>query len=1227
MSDKQLNTYEENLNDNFLIEAGAGTGKTYSIQVLYLRKLLSGVPVDKILVVTFTNLATSELRSRLRTILQNAVAIADGKEASLSEKDLKQLEPLKESIKANIANLRNALRDFDQAPISTIHGFCSRMLRENAFESNQLYGAKLKPNTNDIIRKATVEFWRSQVYLADDKRLKCLAISELSTGKLIPVLKKILSKREELKEIDGNEQERLENIQEQLEDEINSCLEEIKNFDTNQLKDLEDALRANVWCSPAILEKNKELIDTLPDLFYKSMKAKINGKTVLDEATDFVKIKYIPQAKNHAHLQRMFEIHNAMHKAVADYKENLLKLAAKDVKKEIEEAKAREGFITYDDMIFMLKSGLEDPIAGPQLLEAIKKQYACAFVDEFQDTDPAQYEIFRKIFRGDGEHNLYLIGDPKQSIYKFRNADIISYLNAAGSGVAKKSLDTNYRSSAEYIAAMNDYFKRDMFNVSAIEEGNIEFKKIETPKDSEVFRWHPEGEKNCAFPLLSAYGDNVSNVHERLAHEIKHLVEVAKPNYTKGGVEKPISYDDIAILISKNYEARGIASELKALGIPYVFKGETNVFSTDEARYLSCLLDALEDVGNQAKAALLLATPFFNFTAAQLKCILENYLQDFQAKLKELSDAWTDKSFLRMFRLFVESPLNAFFSISDEDEVLFAGVDTNETAAVRFAMTSGDLTRTAAVINQLGDVLHHMAIEERLGQSGLSEFLKRQVKKNAPKNNFAYGQNDDDDDETDDDDYKDLYELRLPSENDAVKILTIHKSKGLEFKVVFVPEFKAPSKNLDKHIGGVFHGPDGSRNLFLNELADEIESCYQESLEEHARLLYVAITRAKFLCRFISSPEFTKKTSSKKTNQAEETEQGKTPVMITQGDFFDLGADEKVVLPESDGAPEGYELHAKSTAGIEPRKGWLTTSFSYLHSAGKKQDMAIPAIEDNVAGSKDLDQLETESDEQEDAKQPDPIFQFPAGAKTGTCWHEIMEKLDFQIEPEEIRSFCESLLDRYSMLKPEDTREAKLDAFVDVIKNILNKQLSGGFALNEVTKDKRLAELNFTYELNNGFKTELFKDELEKFLNSIGGELPENWNRDYDAKNHWNMTGSIDLLFQGPNDKYYIIDWKSNRLDNDPSSFDEAGMLAEMNNHFYHLQYLIYMVAFLQFYRYLNPGTTLEDAYATFGGVYYVFMRGVNEDNSNGFYSPKQLPDFTLVENLCENIGLKQESK
>ena len=232
-----------------------------------------------------------------------------------------------------------------------------------------------------------------------------------------------------MKEIDGNEQERLENIQEQLEDEINSCLEEIKNFDTNQLKDLEDALRANVWCSPAILEKNKELIDTLPDLFYKSMKAKINGKTVLDEATDFVKIKYIPQAKNHAHLQRMFEIHNAMHKAVADYKENLLKLAAKDVKKEIEEAKAREGFITYDDMIFMLKSVWKTLLRMHSFWEAIKKQYACAFVDEFK-IPTLRNMRFSERFSVVMASTIIPDRRSKQSIYKFRNADIISYLNA-----------------------------------------------------------------------------------------------------------------------------------------------------------------------------------------------------------------------------------------------------------------------------------------------------------------------------------------------------------------------------------------------------------------------------------------------------------------------------------------------------------------------------------------------------------------------------------------------------------------------------------------------------------------------------------------------------------------------------------------------------------------------------------------------------------------------------
>ncbi|MBQ6471565.1 MAG: PD-(D/E)XK nuclease family protein, partial [Victivallales bacterium] len=585
--------------------------------------------------------------------------------------------------------------------------------------------------------------------------------------------------------------------------------------------------------------------------------------------------------------------------------------------------------------------------------------------------------------------------------------------------------------------------------------------------------------------------------------------------------------------------------------------------------------------------------------------------------LAMLERTWQSRTFLTMFQEFLRFTPAAWCGATDAP------------AVARIIYQSPDGRRSLANLRQLAEILHAKAQERRLGQDGLLRLFASQVKVARQKAQHSFGSKDESSDGNEFD--AEEMTLRRPSDEPAVRMMTIFKSKGLQFGLVYVYDFLFASFKPSS----IFH-LDGRRSFDLNKEGKGDEERNQEEL----RKLYVAITRAIALCRFIDGPP-----------PKSGTPMSVATLLESNGGLNEIKEEESLPL----GAP-GEVVNGNEGQGTSERKaevfpaerqlspGWLTCSFSSLtrsvHSAGSVPDakrLGMESDEDDESDDKEDDEENGGSTSWQRVEWPlrEPIFQFSSGEVAGIYWHELFEKLDFQMDGEwRAGTPCEQLstaphsalwmyvsdfLQRRRQLPKCDEQEGRhLSAFVDIVRGILHTTLPGtGFALADISKERRLPELRFTYRLRNGFRSA----DLLVLLERAGIRAPSDWQQN--RNDHHALTGSIDLLFQGTDGKFYIIDWKTNILNASYDGFDHAGMQREMDDHFYTLQYLLYALAWVQFMRYSDPSFDLRRDYEIrFGGVCYVFCRGVSTRTGaeRGFFATR--PSLELLSGLDCLLGI-----
>jgi len=1119
-----------------LIEASAGTGKTYTLASLFVRLILEkGLDISEILVTTFTIPATAELRDRIRRLLRTAhdAFAGGGDDGNSFVRAL--LERYGDEAEALRSRLEQALRAFDEAAIHTIHSFCQRMLQDRAFESGSAFDQEFLADEGQIIREVAEDFWRQRSYQCE----VCLVAAAVARGIGPQTFVRLL--RERLNHpmaevIPAYSKPDVAEVQRRLP----QVLIRLQNlWQTKGPEILRYFGEENAW---ALKDYKKDTIRPRLDDVAECMGDLANlpgfasllffSSTAIGEGT---------RAKTTPPKHEFFELCAELAE-LCDRYARALQLEFLDWgPRELEERKVRSNVLSYADLLIRLRRALHGD-NGDALATSIRTRFKAALIDEFQDTDPLQDEIFERVF-GDGQSYLFLIGDPKQAIYSFRSADVFTYLNAADRANRHFTLGTNFRSATALVSATNHLFQRPSPDRAFIID-RIVFHPVKSSGKNDEETFSGDGVEApfriWAFPTEEKEVRGASNeaILAAVATEVARLLRTE----SRLGAER-VQPRDIAILTRTNGEALNVLAALQDLGIPGVVLSNSSVFRTSEAHDVLAMLAAVSHPRDEARIRAALFTDLFGYSAAELHALSENETawETQLIRFAEWHDLWTSKGFVRMFR-------QLLLDLDVRSRVL--------------AMMGGE--RRLTNLLHLSELLQRASMDGNLSPGALLKWMARQI--SDPNGAHA-----------------DDSEMRLERDDDAVRIVTVHKSKGLEYNIVFCP-FLWHRRSPDKHAGVRFHDPKRNWKLIYDLGTDESDEheklADEEDLAEQTRLLYVALTRARQRCDlFWGQFKGYHESAAAWILHAPPAPSGEVAAALTdhvkplpkdqwRSDLDQLAAGSKgtiaIVEPPDAPAPVPSRDNEESPTPATPRtfsgtieSDWSVSSFSSL---SEQYEAETP---DRDAQPEALPEL--------DEQTPVGIHAFPAGTRAGVCFHGILQDLDFT-KPEGIDLLVEKKLQQYSF----DPKQWQAPV-ADCLRRMLAVPLSPGFSLGEIPKAECLAELEFYVPARR-----LESAALRQLLSSEAEHL------EFSPKRGW-LKGFIDLVFRHK-DRFYIADWKSNRLGTYAGAYHPAALASAMASHQYPLQYHLYTVALHRYLQQRLPGYSYEQH---FGGVFYIFLRGV----------------------------------
>ncbi len=1193
-----------------LIEASAGTGKTYNIEGLFIRLVLEmQLPVDQILVLTFTNAATEELKIRIRNkLVQARDAFAAGGKA----------DPLIESLvitdtdqKAVWERLHDALIDFDQAAIYTIHGFCQRIIHENAFETHSLFDTELVSNQSHLLQEVVDDFWRETFYAAEPEWIG-FALSEVKTPEyFVRLLDKV--KIPEITVVPESSNPVPEALQP-----FRAALGDLRNAWPSSREAviqamMDPALNATIYggmkpaASHSGMSQRALKVITLADAMDHLTQPQSNGFPLFDKFENFTAAKLAKATKKNHHTpeHKFFELCDAVYdraeqltaeceQSLMNAKIRLFKFAASELKKR----KKEKNIQYFDDLLLTVLSVLKSENAA-QLTAGIRQRYKAALVDEFQDTDSVQYDILARLFAH--EHGLlFMIGDPKQSIYSFRGADIFAYTKAARSADARFTLLENWRSEPKMITAVNTLFsgvdKPFIFEDIPFETGKPARQVLEDDRKLEgppLTLWYLDSKEITGTdkPLNKPRATQL--IAEAVGSEICQLFSQSIPTEPS----------KIAVLVRTNAQAQLIKDTLTARNVPSVLYTAANIFDSREAIEIELILSAIAHPADSSRIKAALATDILGARAGDLiSADLDSHWWELRlTRFREYLEIWQQNSFMRMFRLVLVQE-------GVKDRLL------------RFP----DGERRLTNVLHLLELLHRQSAETNCGIAGLLKWLAEQRDPKTPR--------------------LEENQLRLESDENAVKIVTIHKSKGLEYPVVFCPFGWEGSLITDREF--TFHdaakdfqlsldlGSD-SRNLHLAQACNEL-------LSENLRLLYVALTRAKQRCYLAWGHINLAETSAlayllhggtdqagvlsieDQTSRLKKLFKEKTSAELLE-DLHRLAARsqnsiEVVPLPVS---TDSARAIAKRQAVDEPlfcrrftekiNRSWKISSYSSLISSGDSnvdlpdRDEALEQPEPDPAPLPD-----------ELTAQSDPgglsVFAFPRGARAGSFFHDIFEHYDFAAETSDtLEGLVAGKLQQYGYDAKWHKTVCKAISTVLAVPLLADRS---PFRLSALKAADRLNEMEFYFQLNS-----VTPGTLKKAFKAIAGphmveKFPARLENLSFAPSVGFMKGYIDMVFHHQG-RFYLLDWKSNYLGPTPEHYDQSSLQKAMDTHYYILQYHIYTLALHQYLRYQQPDYSYEN---DFGGIFYIFLRGVNASKGpeqGVFY---ERPDPALIHSLGQTL-------
>ena len=1212
-----------------LIEASAGTGKTYTLAGLYLRLLLGhgladaqGMPtahvrplaVTEILVVTFTEAATAELRGRIRSRIHEArlaflrSQLPPGKQDPFLAQLLLDLTDHATAARLLLA----AERQMDEAAIFTIHGFCQRMLRQNAFESGALFETELLTDESQLRLQAVCDYWRSEFYPLD--RAVVQAVHKLWSGPqaLLNALAPWLGKEElQILPALGDEQ-------------VAAC--------HARAMAAIDAIKA-LWLAQqqAIRAQTEGQISRYTGKNYEGWLGKIEA-WANDPETGYALpeplVRFGQQALE-ANLKKggvlptlpLFTQIDELLAQKLGIRELVLQRAARQIRERMSSSKLREYQLSFDDLLKDLDRALGSTL-GPRLCQRIRDLYRVAMIDEFQDTDPQQYRIFHRLYADEvtadevaaeeatsekatapeavdqanvvqgaaaeprEQSALLMIGDPKQAIYGFRGADIFTYIQARQRVAAHYTLGRNYRSSSALVAAVNALFQqaKDPFIYAAdipflpvAAQGKQERLWVEGAEPPALTCW-----LHGARPTLNK-GDYQADLARATASEISRLLSLAQSGQAKIG-EKALKAGDMAVLVRTGAEGRLIQQALARLGIPSVYlSNRDSVFAQQEAADLLLLLQACQQPTDERKLRAALACALFDLNAGELEQLASDELA-WEATVQEFRDyqrLWLRQGVLAMLHELLQR---------------------RQLAASLLGAAYGE--RRLTNVLHLGELLQQASMELD-GEYALLRWLSEAI---ANPNGQAAEQ-----------------VLRLESERKLVQIVTIHKSKGLEYPLVFLPficAYRATDTPLYHEAGQTILDLSGEGALVKAE---------RERLAEDLRLLYVALTRGIYATWLGLAP------LRSGSGKSEVTDLHKSAIgyLLQQGEAGDASllaaalerlrvAQPGVVvtpLPPLGQAfiptlPPRPEPQVREFKGKLERNWWIS-SYTGLASHGGHElgVLATPGFDMEAQGERSpLLALSLAASLVGSQNQPPcTIFTFPRGAQAGTLLHSLFEQIDFvtvgtPAGDAELKAQIDTLLAQEGFdLQWAPVLQAQVQA---VLATNLTPGVTPGLRLGDLAAKRKQVELEFMLPMApleaRSLSTLMARhDPLSARAEVLSFQTVQGM-----------LKGFIDLVFEWQG-RWYLLDYKSNHLGDQVADYGPAQLEQAMLDHRYDLQYQLYTLALHRLLKQRLPG---YDPARHLGGVFYLFLRGM-PDGGVFHYQPSLAFIDALERLFCGEFG------
>lgn len=1171
-----------------LIQASAGTGKTWTISLLYLRLILEQLlTVDKILVVTYTRAATDELRSRIRARLKAAVAAYE--QPILASDEYQTLLEKYPADPERLWYLQRALLSFDEAAVFTIHSFCQRVLQQHAFEVGIPFESELVASEAELQLQLADQFWQQRLV-----RPNALDTLALSSSPMTPE-----SLLKEVAEFIGRPYLKIVHKQRVTELEFNTLtqhyetvLEQAKQVwlleKTEIIKRLHDKERLNQNSySPTQVQKILAAWNTVLARQVQEEPYALLEKLTTTALASKTKAKQSPPQ------HRFFDLIEELlppFQQLLEMQALALEQLAYDLlvwlREQLPERKRIKGQLSFDDLLLNLQTALQ---ARPSLATQVAEQYQVALIDEFQDTDPIQYEVFERIYHHT-QGQVYYVGDPKQAIYSFRGADIYTYLQAA-SGVTptqRYTLARNFRSQPKLLAAFNQLYARSLdpfrnnqrIDYETVSSGGTVNAELQTePALAPLRIWDVQGDPEQT-PTLAEVQTTVA---QAVANDIARLLLQGQQGlaHIEG---QALTSGDFAVLVRSHRQGRLIKEALQACGIASVQKSPIGIFETEEAAELRLVLTAMAEPSQISKLRRALVTELMGGTAETLvnldanPTLFDHELEDFF----RWQSLWQKHGFMRMFRDWL---------------------DRRAVRARLLAYIDGE--RRLTNLLHLAELIH---VETRQQASSMQTTL-RWLQRRATEQTHEE------------------HQLRLESDENLVQIVTIHKSKGLQYKIVYCPFlWNDQEKELKKSWFAWYDTLEGQSCLQASRFNLEAakEARLTEERSENLRLLYVAMTRAQYHCTLVNlSTAVTYKNFSYDTALTWLLF-GHLPASANI--LCTLGKADKIALRQQlmQDALTSLVEEAQGTISWEPLPLALT-ALPYQATQAIQEFQCrefkhqLPAIlrvgsfSSLTLGTHDYDNrpdydraasLELYSN----TAIPIDLNTFPSGSRAGVCLHNMLEQADFQ---QPLAEQVETVI--LKSLKSQGFSSKLQTTAIQLLQPALLTPLPplADFSLSCLSKKERLNELEFYFPVQ-----ALNPAKLKMILHFLPDDPA--WQPIHTAIERLDfkdlsgyMKGYLDLVFRWEG-HYYLVDYKSNWLGDELDAYSQPKLMQAMADAHYYLQYLIYCLAL---HRYLKQRLTNYSWDQNFGGVFYLFLRGMHPEKANqGIFFHK--PDLELIEAL-----------